>query len=200
MNFFFQVLIFKDEDGDTLSNTKVLNISTCTFVSFPTSGFPKTKKLKSLQIRQMNLFHLTSAAFPSVSNLAIDEVNELIIDGFLGQNNLVNIEIKNSILSQLNEESFKDVKSLERLTFQNVSINTILPTSLQMPNTPKLAIKFINSKVSTHHQNISKLMRVPILVLNLGPGSTLIPVPKPVNQKNQRIDGKVTIEKSYFVP
>lgn len=149
--FLFQVLIFKDEDGDTLSNTKVLNISTCSFVSFPTAGFPKSKKLKSLQIRQMNLFHLNSAAFPSVSNLAIDEVSELIIDGFLGQNNLINIEIKNAVLSQLNEESFKDVKSLERLTFQNVSINTILPNSLQMPNTPKLAIKFMHSKVSTYY-------------------------------------------------
>lgn len=127
----------------------MLNISTCNFVSFPTTGFPKSKKLKFLQIRQMNLFHLNSGIFPIISNLAIEDVSELIIDGFQGQNNLVNIEIKNVVLSELNEDSFKDIKSLEKLTFQNVSIYTLHTGSLHiLSNMSKLVVKFLNCKVS----------------------------------------------------
>ncbi len=142
----------KDEDSEILTITKVLNISTCNFVSFPANGFHKSKKLKSLQIRQMNLFHLNSGVFPSVSNLAIEDVSELIIDSFQGQNNLVNVEIKNSILSEITEDSFKDLKNLERLIFQNVSITTMDTAALQiLSNTPRLSVKFVNCKVSINY-------------------------------------------------
>lgn len=148
--FVFQVLIMSDADADVLSNVKVLNISTCTFVSFPAIGFPKAKKLKSVQIRQMTgLFHISAATFPATTSLMIEDVNELIIEHNLGQSNLVNIEIKNTVLNEIGEDVFKDVKSLEKLLFQNVSINTIAMNSLNIPNNnPKLLVKFLNSKVS----------------------------------------------------
>lgn len=143
------MLILKDEDGDTLSNTKMLNISTCNFVSFPPNGFPKSKKLKSVQIKSMNLFHLNSGVFPYTVNLNVEDVGELIIDGFQGQPNLANIDIKNSVLSELAEHSFKDVKSLEKLSFQNATINNIASESLIISsNSTKPWIKFVNCKVS----------------------------------------------------
>lgn len=146
---YFQVLIFKDEDGDVLSNTKVLNISTCNFVSFPPVGFPKSKKLKAVQIRQMNLFHLSTGIFPFISNLGIEDINELIIDGFQGQTNLAHLEIKNSVLSEINEDSFKELKNLEKIVFQNVSINTVAANAMQiLSSNPKLFVKFTNCKVS----------------------------------------------------
>ena len=143
------MLILKDEDGDTLVHSKVLNVSACNFVSFPPNGFPKSKKLKSIQIKSMNLFHLNSGVFPYAVNLNVEDIGELIVDGFQGQSNLAFVDIRNSVLSELAANSFKDVKNLERLSFQNVTINNIAPESLVVSSdNSKLWIKFVNCKVS----------------------------------------------------
>ncbi|XP_065214469.1 uncharacterized protein LOC135841438 [Planococcus citri] len=143
-----KVLILKDEDGETLANTKMLNISTCNFVSFPPNGFPKSKKLKSVQIKLMKLFHLNSGVFPYAVNLNVEDVDELIVDGFQGQSNLANIEIRNSVLSELAEDSFRDAKNLEKLSFQNVTIGNITSGSLVISsNNTKPWIKFANCKI-----------------------------------------------------
>ena len=139
-----------EPDADVLSNVKVLNISTCTFVSFPASGFPKSKKLKSVLIRQMTgLLHISAATFPAATNLVIEDINELLIEHNVGQSSLVSIEIRNAVINELGEDVFKDVKNLEKLIFQNVTINSIATNSLNIPNiNSKLSVKFLNCKVS----------------------------------------------------
>lgn len=105
----------------------------------------------------MKLFHLNSGIFPFAVNLAIEDVNELIIDGFQGQTNLANIEIRNSVLSELAENSFRDLKNLEKLNFYDVSINSVDSNSLTiLSNVTKPWIKFINCRVSNKNVNKSQ--------------------------------------------
>ena len=139
----------EDSDAEVLSNVKSMNVSGCTYVSFPAKGFPKAKKLKTVHIRLLELFHFNAGIFPVASNLIIEDINELIIDSFVGYSSLVNVEFRNVVLNEISEDVFKELKNLEKLIFQNASINTIAGQSLSMPvSNPKLSVKFSNCKVS----------------------------------------------------
>lgn len=106
----------------------------------------------------MSLFHLIGGVFPSIVNIVIDDISELIVDGFHGQTSLAVVEIKNSVFTEIVEDTFKEVKTLERLTFQNTSINTIAPSSLYIPSSSsRLAVKLINCKVRVMYKFLNNL-------------------------------------------
>lgn len=51
-------------------------------MSFPPSGLPRSAALARVTVRDMKLFHYTAGLFPALESLSVEDVGELVLDGF----------------------------------------------------------------------------------------------------------------------
>lgn len=79
---FFQLLIVRPQDAAVLSSARELTLASCGFVSLPSSGLTASKGLTRVTVRDMKLFHYTAGLFPALESLTVEDIGELVLDGF----------------------------------------------------------------------------------------------------------------------
>ncbi|KAI5697188.1 hypothetical protein M8J75_006443 [Diaphorina citri] len=120
-----KILIFQDHYIDSMLNTTHLNISSCTFLSLPMSGFGRASHLHYVEIKNLTLFHLVPNVFPHLRRLYIDNVKELILNTFAGLPRFESLIILRSKLNELSADSFQAISSMREIVLNQVYIGKI---------------------------------------------------------------------------
>ncbi|XP_025423979.1 uncharacterized protein LOC112693218 [Sipha flava] len=73
---------FRPQDAEVLSSARELTLAGYGLVSLPPSGLTASKSLARVTVRDMKLFHYTAGLFPALESLTIEDIGELVLDGF----------------------------------------------------------------------------------------------------------------------
>ncbi|KAL1452262.1 hypothetical protein WDU94_006550 [Cyamophila willieti] len=106
-------------------NATHLNISSCTFLSLPVSGFGRAPRLHYVEIKNLKLFHLVPNMFPNLKRLYIDNVKELILNSFTGLPGFESLIILRSKMDELSTDSFHSISTLKEIILTQVYIGKI---------------------------------------------------------------------------
>lgn len=127
------MLIVRDQDALLLSSVRDLTLGSCGFVSLPPSGLQSSKSLVRVTIRDMKLFHYTAGQFPVLESLSVENVGELVFDGFGPANRtLRHLTLRRTTVPRLVKGTVTADSPLRRVLFDKVDIDEIEAGALEM--------------------------------------------------------------------
>lgn len=131
--FCSQLLIFREQDAALMSSVRELTLASCGFVSLPSSGLSGSTALVRVTVRDMKLFHYTAGLFPALESLSVEDVGELVLDGF-GQANrtLRHLTLQRTNVIRLVKGTVTAGAPLRRVLFDRVDIDEIESGALDM--------------------------------------------------------------------
>lgn len=116
-----------------LSSARDLILASCGFVSLPSSGLSKSTVLTRVTVRDMKLFHYTAGLFPALESLYVEDIGELVLDGFGPANRtLQNLMIRRTNIVRLVKGTIKAGAPLRRVLFDQVDVDEIESGALDM--------------------------------------------------------------------
>lgn len=128
-----QLLIVRDEDAALLSSVQDLTLASCGFVSLPSSGLSASTSLARVTVRDMKLFHYTAGLFPALESLTVENVDELVLDGFGTANRtLRHLTLRRTAVVRLVRGTVTTAAPLRRVLFDRVDVDDIESGALDM--------------------------------------------------------------------
>ncbi|CAH1726282.1 unnamed protein product [Aphis gossypii] len=128
-----KLLIVRDEDAALLSSVQDLTLASCGFVSLPSSGLSASTSLARVTVRDMKLFHYTAGLFPALESLTVENVDELVLDGFGTANRtLRHLTLRRTAVVKLVKGTVTTAAPLRRVLFDRVDVDEIESGALDM--------------------------------------------------------------------
>ncbi|VVC31367.1 Leucine-rich repeat domain, L domain-like [Cinara cedri] len=128
-----KLLIFREQDSALLSSVRDLTLASCGFVSLPSSGLSECTALTRVAVRDMKLFHYTAGLFPALESLSVEDVGELVLDGFGPANRtLRHLTLRRTNVNRLVKGTVTAVAPLRRVLFDQVNVDEIESGALEM--------------------------------------------------------------------
>lgn len=128
-----QLLIVREQDTAILSSVQDLTLASCGFVSLPSSGLSSSTSLSRVTVRDMKLFHYTAGLFPALESLSVEDVGELVLDGFGPANRtLRHLTLRRTTVLRLVKGTVTAAAPLRRVLFDRVDVDEIESGALDM--------------------------------------------------------------------
>jgi len=128
-----QLLIVREQDTAILSSVRDLTLASCGFVSLPSSGLSSSTSLARVTVRDMKLFHYTAGLFPALESLSVEDVGELVLDGFGPANRtLRHLTLRRTTVLRLVKGTVTAAAPLRRVLFDRVDVDEIESGALDM--------------------------------------------------------------------
>lgn len=116
-----------------MTSVRELTLANCGLVSMPPSGLSRSTALARVTVRDMTLFHYTSGMFPALESLSVEDVGELVIDGFGPANRtLRHLTLRRSNVLRLVKGTVTQGAPLHRVLFDRVNVDEIETGALDM--------------------------------------------------------------------
>lgn len=129
----FQLLIVREQDAELLASVRELTLASCGFVSLPPSGLSGSVSLARVTVRDMKLFHYTTGLFPALESLSVEDVGELVLDGFGPANHtLRHLTLRRTTMVRLVKGTVTAAAPLRRVLFDSVEVEEIESGALDM--------------------------------------------------------------------
>lgn len=126
-------MIVRDQDASLLSSVRDLTLASCGFVSLPASGLHSSKSLVRVTVRDMKLFHYTAGLFPALESLLVEDVGELVLDGFGTANRTLRyLTLRRTTVPRLVKGTVTAGAPLRRVIFDRVDVDEIEAGALDM--------------------------------------------------------------------
>lgn len=110
-----------------------MTLASCGFVSLPSSGLSECTALTRVTVRDMKLFHYTAGLFPALESLSVEDVGELVLDGFGPANRtLRHLTLRRTNVTRLVKGTVTAVTPLRRVLFDQVDVEEIESGALEM--------------------------------------------------------------------
>ncbi|XP_022170582.1 uncharacterized protein LOC111033933 [Myzus persicae] len=128
-----KLLIVREQDTAILSSVRDLTLASCGFVSLPSSGLSSSTSLARVTVRDMKLFHYTAGLFPALESLSVEDVGELVLDGFGPANRtLRHLTLRRTTVIRLVKGTVTAAAPLRRVLFDRVEVDEIESGALAM--------------------------------------------------------------------
>ncbi|CAI6361363.1 unnamed protein product [Macrosiphum euphorbiae] len=128
-----KLLIVREQDTAILSSVQDLTLASCGFVSLPSSGLSSSTSLSRVTVRDMKLFHYTAGLFPALESLSVEDVGELVLDGFGPANRtLRHLTLRRTTVFRLVKGTVTAAAPLRRVLFDRVDVDEIESGALDM--------------------------------------------------------------------
>lgn len=128
-----KLLIVREQDTALLSSARDLTLANCSFVSLPSSGLSGSTSLVRVTVRDMKLFHYTAGLFPALESLSVEDVGELVLDGFGPANRtLRHLTLRRTTVLSLVKGTVTAAAPLRRVLFDRVDVAEIESGALVM--------------------------------------------------------------------
>ncbi|XP_060854332.1 uncharacterized protein LOC132932124 [Rhopalosiphum padi] len=128
-----KLLIVRDQDTTVLSSVQDLTLASCGFVSLPPSGLSSSTALARVTVRDMKLFHYTAGLFPALESLSVENVDELVLDGFgPASRTLRHLTLRRTAVVKLVKGTVTTAAPLRRVLFDRVDVDEIESGALEM--------------------------------------------------------------------
>lgn len=128
-----QLLIVRDQDVALLSGVRDLTLAGCGFVSLPAAGLSGSTALARVTVRDMKLFHYTAGLFPALESLSVEDVGELVLDGFgSADRTLRYLTLRRTAMLRLVKGTVTGASPLRRVLFDRVDIDDVETGALEM--------------------------------------------------------------------
>lgn len=131
--FISQLLIIREQDFALLNSVRELTLASCGFVSLPSSGLTTSTSLSKVTVRDLKLFHYTAGLFPALESLSVEDVGELVLDGFGSANRTLRyLTIRRTGCLRLVKGTLTISAPLRRVIFDRVDVDEIESGALEM--------------------------------------------------------------------
>lgn len=131
--FVSQLLIVREQDFAVLSSVRDLTLASCGYVSLPSSGLSTSTSLTRVTVHDLKLFHYTAGLFPALVSLSVEDVGELVLDGFGSANRTLRyLTVRRTNVLRLVKGTVTKVSPLRRVIFDRVDVEEIESGALDM--------------------------------------------------------------------
>lgn len=116
-----------------LSGVRELTLAGCGFVSLPAAGLSGSTALARVTVRDMKLFHYTAGLFPALESLSVEDVGELVLDGFgSADRTLRYLTLRRTAVLRLVKGTVTGASPLRHVLFDRVDIDDVETGALDM--------------------------------------------------------------------
>lgn len=127
------MLIVREQDFALFRSVRELTLASCGFVSLPSSGLTTSTSLTRVTVRDLKLFHYTAGLFPALESLSVEDVGELVLDGFgSADRTLRYLTIRRTGGLRLVKGTVTDEAPLRRVILDRVDVDEIESGALKM--------------------------------------------------------------------